>query len=208
MKSGCPMFLRYAAAVCVTCVLLVAIERGRAESPSAKPEAKTKKATAGDLELTIPETWKQKENISQFRVAEFEIPAAKGDETAGELAVFHFGKQGAGGVQANIDRWIGQFEEDEREVKVVEFKSDKMTYTLVDLTGTYKKPIGPPIQRKSKAMPDWRMVGIILSHDSGPYFLKFDGPKKTVAAAEHELRASFGGNAKAETERKAPDKDE
>lgn len=179
-------------------------DKPASEKPAAEqPKSKTRKVEAGDLTLTVPETWKQKEIKSEFRIAEFEVPPAKGDTASGELAIFHFGKQGAGGVQANIDRWIGQFEEDGRTVKIFDLKNDSAEYTLVDLTGTYKKPIGPPIQRKSKAMPGWRVLGVILSSENGNYFLKLDGPEKTVAAAEHEFRASFGGTAKGEKERKS-----
>src|SRR5262245_51912577 len=75
-----------------------------------KDAAKTKKVAAGDLSLNVPERWKQREPSSSFRVAEFEVPAAKEDKEPGELVITFFGKGGAGGVDANIQRWIGQFE--------------------------------------------------------------------------------------------------
>lgn len=166
-------------------------------------DAKTTKVTAGDITLTVPETWKKKDKpSSQLRVAEIEVPAAKEDKDNGELVVFYFGAGGAGGVNDNVTRWIGQFEEEGRKVRSFTGKSEQGKYTLVDLTGTYKKPIGPPIQMKSESKPGWRMIGVILETEKGPYFVKLDGPTKTIAAVEADYRKSFGGDAKSETERK------
>lgn len=168
-----------------------------------RAEEKTTKVAAGDISLNIPETWKKSEAKRQFRVAEFEIPAIEGVEGTGELAVFYFGEGGAGGVDANVTRWINQFESEGRKVKTLTGKSEQGDYTLVDLSGTYKKPIGPPIQMKSKSMPDWRMLGVILQTEKGAYFLKFDGPAKLIAAEADRYRTAFGGKAADEKERKA-----
>lgn len=168
-----------------------------------KADARTTKVAAGDITLTVPETWKKKEKASsQLRIAEIEVPATKEDKDNGELVVFFFGAGGAGGIDANVTRWIGQFEEEGRKVRSFTGKSEQGKYTLVDLTGTYKKPIGPPIQMKSESKPGWRMIGVILETEKGPYFLKLDGPAKTIAAVEADYRKSFGGDAKSETERK------
>lgn len=182
----------------------VAFISGRAivSADDQKADAKTTKITAGDITLTVPETWKKKEKSSQLRVAEIDVPAAKEDKDNGELVVFYFGAGGAGGIDANVARWIGQFEEEGRKVRSFTGKSDQGKYTLVDLTGTYKKPIGPPIQMKSEPKAGWRMIGVILETGKGPYFLKLDGPAKTIAAVEADYRKSFGGDAKSETERK------
>lgn len=176
------------------------------EKTAPKAEAKTKKVTARDLTLNIPERWKQRQPQSQFRVAEFEVPAAKDDNTNGELVITFFGAGGAGGVAANVQRWIGQFEPEGRKAKIVAGKSPQGSYTLVDLTGTYKKPIGPPMAGKSETMKGWRVINVFLAHEKGAYFLKLDGPAKTIAAAEDEIRAAFGGNANEEKEEKADEK--
>jgi gluconolactonase len=164
--------------------------------------AKTKDVEAGDLHLAVPETWKQKTGVRDPRVAEFQIPAAKGDPSDAEFVVFYFGKQGAGGVNDNIGRWIDQFEEEGRKVQVVSGEGAQGKYTLVDLTGTYRKPVGPPILRKSKPKPGWRVLNVFVETKSGPYFLKIDGPQKTIASIENDIRASFGGKKETEKERK------
>lgn len=173
---------------------------GRADD-SAKNEKKpaTKEVKAGDVALKVPEGWTQKPKSGGPRVVEFEIPPAGEDKTPGEFVLYFFGKDGAGGVQPNVERWIGQFEKEGRKVRTVTGESANGKYTLVDLTGTFNKPIGPPIARKTKTLPDWRVINVAIETDGGPYYLKVDGPEKTMSAIEGDLRAAFGG--KKETEK-------
>jgi gluconolactonase len=176
----------------------------RADEPvkQEKPATKTKKIKARDLSLTVPESWKPKTQSSEMRVAELEVPAAGDDKEPGEFVVFWFGERGAGGVQANIQRWINQLEEEGRKVKIVSGEATGGKYTLVDLTGTYNKSIGPPIAKKSKRLPGWRVLNVFIETDAGPYFLKLDGPEKTIAAVENEFRATFGGKKDSEKDQK------
>ena len=168
-----------------------------------KPSTKTKKVEAQDIVLNVPEAWKQKPQVRDPRVVEFEVPPAEEDKDSGEFVVFYFGKQGAGGVQANIDRWIGQLEEEGRKVRIATGESTDGKYTLVDLTGTYNKSIGPPIKKNTKRLPGWRVLNAVIETEAGPYFLKLDGPEKLVAAVEDDFRAVFGGKKETEKERKA-----
>jgi gluconolactonase len=191
--------------IALTVPLLFVLTVGGQADENAQPEkpaANTKKVKAKDLSLTVPETWKQKTPGSSMRVAEMEVPAAREDKEAGEFVVFWFGEGGAGGLDANVKRWIGQFEEEGRKVKIVSGESSAGKYTLVDLTGAYKKPIGPPIAGKSKRMAGWRVLNVFIETEAGPYFLKLDGPQKTVSAVENDFRASFGGKKETEKEQK------
>src|SRR5262245_10812734 len=62
----------------------------------------------GPMTGAVPESWKVRPTTSGMRVAEWTIPGPDGDA---ELVVYHFGAGGAGSVEANLDRWVGQFEE-------------------------------------------------------------------------------------------------
>ena len=55
-----------------------------------------------------PKDWKSTPLSSNMRKAQFEAQNKSGDKA--EIAFFHFGSSGAGGIQANIDRWMKQFE--------------------------------------------------------------------------------------------------
>ena len=165
-------------------------------------DAKTVEVEVRDIKLKVPEGWKEKQ-VSGFRAAQFDIPAAEGDKEGGELVVFHFGPNGGGGVQANIDRWTKQFDSDERKLKISDGESTQGKYTLVELSGTWNKSIGPPIAMKTVKMPGARFLGVILhSEKGGDFFIRLTGPDKTVAANAKVFRESFGADAKKEAERK------
>ncbi len=184
--------------------LFVVTPFGRTDEPAKTetPSSKTKKVEANDITLNIPEGWKQKPQVREPRIVEFEVPPVGDDKESGEFVVFFFGKQGAGGVQANVDRWVGQLEEEGRKVRIVTGESADGKYTLVDLTGTYNKSIGPPIAKKSKRLPGWRVLNAVIETEAGPYFLKLDGPQKSIAAVENDFRAAFGGKKDSEKEQK------
>jgi gluconolactonase len=160
-------------------------------------EEETREVTAQDLTLKIPKSWKQQQASNNLRLAQFAIEPVEGDEEPAELAIFPpFG----GTVSENVKRWIDQFQSDDRHVTMTQGDATQGKYVLVDLTGTYNKPDGPPVMRKTKPVSDYRMVAVILtSSKGGNYFLKLTGPKKTVDAALDAFRKSFGADASKET---------
>ncbi len=181
-------------------------EPAKTEAPAAKPAATAKEVEAGDIKLSVPDSWKQQQTTSQFRLAQFSIPAAEGDADAGE---FYISPPIGGSPEANIGRWVGQFEGDGRELVMSKGKCPQGDYILVQLSGTFKRSIGPPIQQKTKPAPGYKMNGVILSATKdgkslGNYFLKLTGPAKTVAASEEALRASFGADKSKEEKYELP----
>ena len=115
--------------------------------------------------------------------------------------VFSFGG-GGGGVQANIKRWVGQFESKGRKSKITSGKSPQGQYVFVDITGTYKMSVGPPIAGKTKTVSDARMLAVILFVEKARtvYYLRMAGESKTISAAADAFRTSFGANTKTEKE--------
>ena len=166
---------------------------------TAAPEKKeVREVKVEDNTQTVPPHWKQEEASNQLRLAQFVIPPVEGEKEKAEMVVSHFGGTG-GGIDANIERWIGQFAAEGRKSKVTKGESKQGPYHFVDITGTYNMPVGPPILRQSKPLPDARMIGVILEVEGkGNYFLKLAGPAKTVSAQEEAMRASIGGDAKSE----------
>ena len=74
-----------------------------------------------------------------MRLAEHRLPSAEGD---GTLAVFRFGPGQGGGVEANADRWLGQFQQpdgrDSRDVaRLWTEEVDGLSAHLVDVSGTF-----------------------------------------------------------------------
>jgi gluconolactonase len=177
------------AATVLVCCIAVAQDKEKA----------TQVIDVKDIKLTVPKAWKQEKPSNQFRVAQFKIDPVEGDKEASELVITQFGG-GGGGVNDNIKRWENQFESKDRKIKVTKGKSTLGDYVIVDGTGTYLKPDGPPIAGKTKPTPGSRVLNVMLmTEENGAYFLKLSGPEKTVTAAAKDLRASFG--AKAEDEK-------
>ena len=168
------------------------------EDKAAPPAAKTREVKMRFLTLDVPESWKQRESTSDMRLGELEIPAVDGDKEPAELIVYYFGAQGAGTRKANVDRWIGQFETEGRQAKVLAGKARAGEYSLVDVTGTYQKPVGPPVARKTTPMQGARMLAVILATKEGDVYLKLTGPAKTVAKAAADLRRAIGADPAAE----------
>src|SRR5215471_18652665 len=56
----------------------------------------------------VPANWKS-EAERPMRLATYTVPAAPGDSEGGECGVYYFGQGQGGSVEANLDRWIGQF---------------------------------------------------------------------------------------------------
>ncbi len=160
-----------------------------------------------ELVLHTPKAWKKGTPKSTLRLAEFAISPAEGDTEPVELTIFSFAG-GGGGVKANVERWINQFQPQGRKLSIVTAEGHQGLYILVDLKGTYNMPDGPPIQQKTKPLPNGRMLGVILGilsdEEAGAgeqkqaqkkltmYFLKMAGPEKTVTANEEALRLAIG----------------
>jgi hypothetical protein len=150
--------------------------------------AQSSGASGSELKWTPPARWEAKPG-SGMRAATYIIPAAKGDSEGGECAVFvNIG----GGVDANIKRWIGQFEQPDGSSSEAKAKQNKETInglpvTTVDLTGTFKGG-GPAMGQTSGPKPNYRLLGAIVEGPQGEVFLKFTGPAKTVAAAQEEFQ--------------------
>jgi gluconolactonase len=186
-------------AACLSGVVLLASLNVVAQAED-KGKAKTVSIKVRDVTLTVPTTWKQQTPANKLRLAQFLIPAVKGDKDKTELVVSSFGGFG-GGVDANLSRWVTQFRSIGRKVKLTQGKSTYGMYFVADISGTYNKPDGPPFARKTKPTPNSRMVAVILIVEKkAVYFLKMAGADKSVVSAARALRTSFGGDPAKEKE--------
>lgn len=156
---------------------------------------------ARDITLQVPASWEQVKTSSKFRAAQFRIPNSKADAEAAELVVYYFGGP-TGGIKANIERWISQFHKENRKVDLVKNKWSDGTYVLADVSGTWKKPDGPPFARKTIDKPGSRVIGVVLvvekEGSKDYYFLKLSGPDGLVKSQALALRSALGADVQAE----------
>ena len=115
-----------------------------------------------------------------MRLLQMSLP---NDAGAGELAVFRF-SGGAGSIQANIDRWVGQFAAPEGgkvTPKVEKIDVNGLSVTHVELQGTYVAPVTPRSQERNNES-GWAMYGAIVEGKGAPFFIKVVGPAATLDA--------------------------
>ena len=140
--------------------------------------------SAGGMSWTAPASWKA-DAPRQMRVATYLIAPAKGDGDSGECGVFYFGEGQGGGIDANIDRWVGQFEGAKAPVRKKE-KLAGFEVTTVEVEGTFASSMGGPMGPKTPKT-GFKLLGAIVEGPKGNVFFKLTGPAKTVEAA----RADF-----------------
>lgn len=153
----------------------------------------------GPVTLAVPKSWKEKTPSSSMRAATWTVPGKAGEA---ELAVFYFGASGAGGAQANLDRWLGQFQQADGSPSADKAKIDKkqiasMPVTTVEVTGRYVAEMRPGGGEKHDK-PDYMMLAAIVETSAGPYYYKLVGPKGTITAARKDFQGFIASQKPAE----------
>ena len=151
--------------------------------PGGAAAAPSEGSTGAGVAWNEPSGWQKLDKASAMRKATYVLPPAPGDSEAGEMAVFYFGPQQGGGVEANIKRWIGQFSGvDEAKVQRSQRSVNGLTQHVVEIpSGSYTPGMGQPGSKEAYAM-----LAAVVETPSGPYFFKATGPSKTIAAARAE----------------------
>ena len=127
-----------------------------------------------------------------MRAATYSVPKAAGDSEDGECAVFYFGTGQGGSVQANIERWYGQFESTAKPPAPREAKAGKHKVTYVEHSGAYKSG-GPMMATAAVKKPGFQLLGAIVEGPEGSVFFKLTGPAKTVSAAKTSFEKMIQG---------------
>ncbi|MBT4497304.1 MAG: hypothetical protein HOC74_06260 [Gemmatimonadetes bacterium] len=130
----------------------------------------------------LPEGWQQSPPSSSMRVAEYLLPGEAYKAADAGLAVFYFGRNQGGGLEANIERWYGQFSQpDGGSTKERSSRSERevngMPVTLVDIKGTFNSG---GMGGGQGAQEGYRMLGGIVQSPAGSFFFKLTGPEATV----------------------------
>ncbi len=136
------------------------------------------------LRLRPQAGWESREPSSRMRAAEFTLGGGVGREGDASLVAYYFGPDRAGSIEANLDRWCGQFAQpDGRDSKDVA-KSDMRSINglrvhTIDVGGTYVAETRPGSGERVNE-PDFHLLAAIVETDAGLYYLKLVGPAATV----------------------------
>jgi len=151
--------------------------------------------TVGGLRWTAPAGWKS-EGTAPMRAATYHIPPAPDDTEPAECVVYFFGAGQGGGVQANLDRWNGQFTRADGKpapARILKRTIHGLAVTTIDVSGEYSG-MGGPMATTRTIKSRYRLLGAIIENPGGNVFLKFTGPERTIAANEknfNQLLDSF-----------------
>ena len=142
-------------------------------------------ARAAALTFVTPQGWQTARPASSMRVAEFTLPHVAGDTEDAQLVVYYFGAAGGGGVEANVERWVGQMQQtngkpSDAVAKRTTRKVNGLAVTLIDVSGTYVAEMSPGAGARNNK-PNFRLRAGVVETANGAYYIKLTGPEKTVA---------------------------
>jgi hypothetical protein len=167
-------------------VLVISTSGLRAEDHATFP--------VGEFTFSRPAKWEWVESTSKMRKAQLKV-TDEASKASADVAFYHFGAGGAGGVQANVDRWLGQFAEpkDQINAKVEHTTVGKTKVTYVQAEGTYNSgmPGGP-----TTPMPGYALIGAILESDQGNVFVRLTGPKEFAKSKVEKFKKMIESAAK------------
>lgn len=167
-----------------------AVSGGSEPMPGGAPPGEVAAPEAPDpgMAWSVPRRWTI--DLAQgMRVATYVVPAASGGEGA-ECAVYYFGPGQGGGVGANLERWMGEFQPLEKH-DVRKLKPDGIETTRIAARGTYvahsMRGAEAPGER-----PSWALLGAIVNGPKGDVFFKLTGPAATVDVAAKDFDGMLG----------------
>jgi len=177
---GCSRLL-----LAMVCGSLLTFAPGSAPAAEEKADEHHIVLGEGGVELTFPENWQRKPPENRIVEYEFAAPASEGEKDPGRVTVMG----AAGSIDANIERWIGQFSQPDggdthKVAKIKESKIGGVDVHVVDISGTYKDNRGPFSGIPAVERPKYRMLAAIISGKKGNYFVKFYGGQQTVSDNE------------------------
>ena len=173
---------------CAIAVTLVGMPAGWvAAQPAVAEGAAAFTIAGGAMSLEAPTGWQRVQPKSGLVETEFSIPSEGNGADGAPLPAGRMTVMGAGGtVEANVERWYGQFAQPDggstkEKAATKKLKIAGQEVTLVDVSGTFKdSPGGPFAGGKTIERPAYRMLAAIIEGPGGNYFLKFYGPAPTV----------------------------
>ncbi len=144
------------------------------------PSGEVVAETLAEFAVSVPKEWEKGKPSGMMRMAQWVVPGPGGDA---ELVVFRF-KGGAGGVDANMNRWKGQFTPPEgKTTDDISTQGRKavgaLTLHTLDVSGHYTAAMMPGQDAKHDS-PDHRMLAVIVEGSGDPLFFKATGPAKTL----------------------------
>lgn len=133
----------------------------------------------GGITVAAPAGWTAQTPTSSMRRAQYVV---EGDAGPAECVVFYF--TGSGTIEANIDRWCGQFAQadgsdsrDHAEIDTIDVNGHEVT--TFALSGRYIAETRPGSGQRVNN-PNWAVRAAIVPSGDGAFYFKMTGPEQTV----------------------------
>ena len=144
--------------------------------------AEDTKFTVGEFSFKAEAPWAESQNAGMMTSKVLDYPVKDGKPLE---AKFYFFAGGGGGVEANLKRWIGQFE------PTPEVKQDELTFgenkvILLTASGTFLD--GAPMSPNKTPRAGYTLLGAIVVGKEAPVFIKLTGPKADAEAAKDAFK--------------------
>lgn len=158
---------------------------GTPPAPSAAPTSAARDRPSAELAWDAPASFRKVEHPSTMRKATYRAPAAEAGAEEPELAVTVVG----GSVDANVDRWVGQFDAPARETLTRSMrKVGPYDVTVVEMRGTFQGG-GPMMGGPAGPRPGWALLAAVVPTGDTSWFFKMTGPEAAVSAARADFDA-------------------
>ncbi|GAC1353228.1 MAG: hypothetical protein NVSMB1_24500 [Polyangiales bacterium] len=149
---------------------------------AAAPPPSPTEAPVTNLAWDTPAKWKTMPNPNAMRKATYRVPKADGDHDDADMSV----SQAGGSVDANIQRWVSQFDGVKEPAKKTERTVAGFKVTIAEVQGSFNgggMPGAPSAPKASYAM----LAAIVETPGGTQWFFKLVGPAKSVAAARTDF---------------------
>ena len=137
----------------------------------------------GGFSFARPSGWGWILPTSTMRKAQLDVVGDDGAKA--DVTFFHFGAGQGGGVQANVDRWFGQFQNAKTAQNEATLGGVRVVF--VQAAGTFSSgmPGGP-----TTPLENYALRGAILQDETkGDVFVKMTGPLALVESAWTDFEA-------------------
>ena len=145
----------------------------------------------GRLRWKVPERWRSVTPSSAMRLAQYDVFVEPGQQTPLQMAVYYFGRRGAGDVDETFRRWASAFGTNVTP-RTESWKTEKLSVSVVRASGDYHTEMMASAAsgvNQEQVRKDWALLGAYVQTPEGPYYFKLLGPEKLV----HEADNSFVG---------------
>jgi hypothetical protein len=172
--------------------LTAALVSAGCSKPPPEPDERDRQrppaATSEPLSWQVPPAWTLEQSAASGELrARYQIPAQGDAKHPAELVVSCLGKGSRADIGARLAEAEGDFEA--ATPRREQLTAGAIRIELLDVAGTYKYPMGPPVGPKKRPpaqvlKENWRaLVAGVSTADRGAWLFRMVGPHDTVASA-------------------------